>query len=217
MHGACRGSWDVGSMKNLVDALRDRAISFDVREIADYLLDDPRFPLWSGSSRANQHHYGTGGLIVHVSEVVDMCLMMQENRYPKVNRRVLFLAALMHDWGKLWDYEPFDRNDADKNIQKISQITFLSGWQGTTHKRHIHHISRSAIEWSKAVVLSGKCKDIEDEVSHAILSHHGQRQWGSPVAPNTHVAWLLHCCDIISARMNDCGKFDKIASRRESG
>ena len=187
--------------------LRDRAISFDVREIADYLLDDPRFPVWSGSSRTNQHHYGTGGLIVHVSEVVDMCLIMQESRYPKVNGRVLFLSALMHDWGKLWDYEPV-------GIYEPSQIAPETQWQGTDHKRHIHHISRSAIEWSKAVVLSGKCKDIEDEVSHAILSHHGQRQWGSPVAPNTHVAWLLHCCDIISARMNDCGKFDTIASRR---
>ena len=194
----------------MLKALRDKADKLNARKIADCLLNDPRFPQWSGSSRTNQHHYGTGGLIIHVSEVVNMCLMMRKNWYPRVNERVLFLAALMHDWGKLWDYEP-----VIGSVQvELSDVTSETQWQGTDHKRHIHHISRSAIEWAKAVACSGECKDIEDEVSHAILSHHGQREWGSPVAPNTHVAWLLHCCDMISARMNDCGKIDYVRLRR---
>lgn len=194
--------------------LKTKAEELGVGKIASLLLDDPRFPLWSGSGHASQHHYGTGGLIIHVSEVVNMCLLMREKWYPQVDEQILFLSALMHDSGKLWDYEPFDCNDADRNVQEISQITSRSGWHGTTHKRHIHHISRSAIEWSKAVAISGECEDIEDEVTHAILSHHGQREWGSPVAPNTHVAWLLHCCDIISARMDDCEKMDYVRFRR---
>ena len=193
----------------MLDALRDKADRFGVRKISNFLLNDLRFPLWSGSSKELQHHYGTGGLIIHVSEVVDMCLTMREKWYPEVNGQVLFLSALMHDWGKLWDYEPVSYTGGP-----AKEITPATKWQGTAHKRHIHHISRSALEWAKAVALSGECKDIEDEVSHAILSHHGQRQWGSPVAPNTHVAWLLHCCDVISARMNDCGKFDRISTRQ---
>ncbi len=197
-----------------LDVLREKADNFGVRKICDYMLGDPRFPLWSGSCRVNQHHYGTGGLITHVFEVVDMCLLMRRRYYPHIDSKVLFLSALLHDWGKLWDYEPYDGNDADKNVQTISQITSKSGWQGTTHKRNIHHISRSAMEWSEAVVLTGECQDVQDQVSHAILAHHGQREWGSPVAPNTPVAWLLHCCDIISARMNDCETIDYLKLRR---
>jgi 23S rRNA maturation-related 3'-5' exoribonuclease YhaM len=45
-----------------------------------------------------------------------------------------------------------------------------------------------------------------DEVTHAILSHHGQREWGSPVRPATKLAWILHTCDMMSARVNDCDK-----------
>jgi len=36
-------------------------------------------------------------------------------------------------------------------------------WFGTDHKRNVHHISRSAIEWSKAVEKTNTCRDIEDE------------------------------------------------------
>lgn len=206
----------------MLKKLRTKADDLGVRNIANLLLDDPRFPLWSGSAHAAQHHYGTGGLIIHVSEVVDMCLFMRERYYPDVDETVLFLSALLHDWGKLWDFEPYDPNDADRNVQEISQITSENGsswgssWQGTVHKRNIHHISRSAIEWAKAVALSGECKGIEDQVAHAILAHHGQREWGSPVAPNTHVAWLLYCCDVISARMNDCTKMDYVRFRKET-
>lgn len=197
----------------MLSSLNAKADDLGVRDIANLLLRDPRFPLWSGSGYPKQHHHGTGGLIIHVSEVVNMCLLMREKWYPNVNERILFLSALMHDWGKFWDYEPLDCHGLIRNIDRINHDT---QWRGTAHKRNIHHISRSAIEWSKAVALSGECKDIEDQVSHAILAHHGQREWGSPVAPNTHVAWLLHCCDVISARMNDCETIDYVRFRRES-
>lgn len=194
--------------------LREKADNFGVRKIADFLFDDPRFPLWSGSAYPKQHHYGTGGLIIHVSEVVNMCLLMRDSYYPNVDAKILFLSALLHDWGKLWDYQPVSgTRESPESITDVKDIRLKTVWEGTAHKRNIHHISRSAIEWSKAVALSGECKDIEEEVSHAILAHHGQREWGSPVAPNTPIAWLLHCCDIISARMNDCEKLDYVLYR----
>lgn len=202
----------------MIDKLRSQADNFGVRKIADYMLDDPRFPLWSGSPHVQQHHHGTGGLITHVSEVVNMCLLIREIHYPNINAKVLFLSALLHDWGKLWDFEPvqLDSGEIIEHCEALPLKDIDDGttWQGTTHKRNIHHISRSAMEWSKAVALSGECKDIEDQVSHAILAHHGQREWGSPVAPNTPIAWLLHGCDMISARMNDCEKIDYLKISR---
>jgi 23S rRNA maturation-related 3'-5' exoribonuclease YhaM len=58
------------------------------------------------------------------------------------------------------------------------------------------------------VAETGLFKDIEDEVLHAILAHHGFQEFGSPVQPNSKVAWLLHLCDSISARMDDVDKMD---------
>jgi len=202
-----------------IDELRGHADYHGVRKIADLMLDDPRFIVWSGSSHEGQHHHGTGGLVTHVSEVVHMCMLLKNECYPDLDEKVLFLSALLHDWGKLWDYEPWDYGSTAKPLKACvitdpKLIDQHTKWRGAPHKRNIHHISRSAIEWSKAVALTGECKDIEEQVTHAILAHHGQRAWGSPVAPNSRIAWLLHCCDIISARMADCETLDYLKFRK---
>ena len=41
-------------------------------------------------------------------------------------------------------------------------------------------------------------------------AHHGIRAWGSPVSPNTQLAWLLHLSDNLSARLNDCDRRTKL-------
>lgn len=166
------------------------AMRLNVIAISDIVLKDPRFPLWSGSSVPEKHHYGKGLLAEHTCEVAELCLCNNEY-FPlgkKVNDQQLFLAALFHDVGKMWDYRPID--DTYKE------------WEGTTHKRMIHHISRSALVWQEAASKFSFLWD-KDEVLHAILAHHGMREWGSPVSPGTRLAWLLHLCDGISARMDD--------------
>jgi len=79
-------------------------------------------------------------------------------------------------------------------------------WRSTEHKRLIHHLSRSAIEWAKCSTSLGI--KLQEEVLHVILSHHGNRLAASPVAPKTREAWLVHLCDGISARLYDADTFD---------
>jgi 23S rRNA maturation-related 3'-5' exoribonuclease YhaM len=175
--------------------LRIFAEELGVEELAARLLTDERFLTWSGSSKPNQHHYGDYGLVIHTWEVVQTC---RHNRllYPQYNidETELYLAALYHDAGKMYDY--MEGSGAP--------------WTSAPHKRYIHHISRSAIIWSEAVSKTHKAfqDKYADPVLHAILAHHGQRQWGSPVAPKSRVAWLLHLCDGISARLYDADTLD---------
>ena len=177
-------------LENLADA-------FHVGGICDHVLADPRFILWSGSSRPDQHHYGVGGLVTHTTEVVKLCLANNELLSNKLNNTELFLSALFHDCGKMWDYGPSGpEGSPDYNV-----------WVSMPHKRSIHHISRSAIEWNLAAKSEIR-EALLDAVTHNILSHHGQRAWGSPVAPKSGAAWMLHLCDGISARMNDCDSWD---------
>lgn len=180
--------------------LKNYSEIYEVQNLANFVLLDPRFPIWSGSSKPFQHHYGKHGLIIHTAEVANLCDKNNVLTGNSINSRQLFLAALFHDSGKMWDYEPNDEQ---------------TEWQGTAHKRHIHHISRSGLNWQKAVdSFQNKpewlTQEFVDEVLHAILAHHGQREWGSPVAPNTKLAWMLHLCDGISARLNDCDKWDQL-------
>lgn len=185
---------------NPVATLRRRAGSLSVEDIAGVVLDDERFPVWSGSSKETKHHYGDGGLAIHTLEVFELASQANSRLGYPVRNTTLFLACLFHDCGKMWDYE---RVEVIVNREGKKEFK----WQSALHKRRIHHISRSAIVWSKAVDRFPAYRDIEDDILHAILAHHGQREYGSPVQPDTKLAWLLHLNDGISARLDDVGKF----------
>jgi 3'-5' exoribonuclease len=177
-------------------------------KVCKSILEDERFPLWSGSSKENQHHYGKGGLVQHTSEVVDTCFRIKslyEHKY-EFNSAEVFLAAFFHDVGKMWDYEPLLNSSVQPNA--------YMKWTSAPHKRLIHHISRSALIWSENVKKSDFMNEkYHDKVLHAILAHHTAREFGSPVAPKTRVAWLLTLCDNLSARMYDADTLD-ILDRR---
>lgn len=169
------------------------------------VIDNPKFAIWSGSSKPHQHHYGKGGLITHTLEVIELCMSnyeLMKNIYSDMNQNpdMYFLAALYHDVGKMWDYSPVNED--------------MTEWTGNSHKRKIHHISRSCIEWNLIASQSQIHQSYIDEISHAILAHHGLREWGSPVAPYSRVAWMLHLCDGISARMYDCNTFDCLLEKK---
>lgn len=164
----------------------------NVKEQAEFVIGKPEFSIWSGSSRIQKHHYGKGGLIVHTTEVVELCLL-NNNYFPKEKQAPedqLFLAALFHDVGKIWDYTPIDENHEE--------------WTVTPHKHLIHHISRSAIFWQNVVDSTGYPKEKGENVLHAILSHHGLKEWGSPVSPDLTLSWVLHLCDSLSAKIDKC-------------
>lgn len=155
-------------------------------DIAANVLRDPRFKLWSAAGSHTHHHFGEGGLVEHTLEVYEFCNTLVKQFPPEyeINPQVVFLGVLFHDYGKCWDYD----TDGKK----------------TPHARNIHHISRSAIMWELSLVEWSHYRIIGDEVLHVILSHHGCREYGSPVSPRSREAWLVHFCDNISAKMNDC-------------
>jgi len=186
----------------LVEKLKQKALSLSLDEnvytVSKDIIEDEKFRLWSGSSKNHQHHYGKGGLINHTFEVIDLCFIIK-HQYPQysIDSKELFLAALYHDVGKMYDYEPLDLDYQE--------------WGSKEHKRMIHHISRSAIIWSENAKKDKTIyKNYYDNVLHAILAHHGQRTAGSPVAPKSRVAWLVYLCDNISSRMYDADTWDII-------
>lgn len=176
-----------------------RRFTEKAQNVADAVIENKEFQMWSGSLD-DKHHCGEGGLLIHTAEVVHLShILSKEFVTCRINPEELFLAALYHDIGKIKDYT----YDSAKGK-----------WVGTPHKRLIHHISESNAQWIKATHLYLDDKTIEN-VSHAILAHHCFRAYGSPVAPRTRIAWLVHLADQASARMNDIETFDIIDARKE--
>lgn len=170
--------------------------------LASKVLNDPQFPIWSGSHHRRAHHYGDGGLLQHTFEVVTLALNTAEyyKDIHNIDEQVLFLAALYHDYGKLWDYT---RTEDGK-------------WVPNDHRRKIHHISRSNVEWVRWACAVGADVSLTDNVSHCILSHHGSRECGSPIMPLTREAWILHLADSMSARVDDCDRLDLVTINKNA-
>lgn len=165
----------------------------EVNKICSVVFDNICFSRCSGSVSPNKHHYGHGGLKQHTFEVVSLCVQNAETfeRWGySISREILLASAVFHDFGKIWDYQMVGENK----------------WEATPHKRTINHLCRSAVEWSKAVERLNLCRGIHDDVLHCILAHHAD--YGSPVLPKTREAWILHLCDNLSARVNDCDRLD---------
>lgn len=175
------------NLKDKLNHLTALAEHLNVWNIAKVVLDNPKFLVWSASCYPERHHYGKHGLLIHTYEVVNLCL--NNNNYG-LDSEELFLAALFHDYGKIWDYKP-------SNLE-------LSEWSSTDHKHAIYHISKSYAEFYLASIKENYYATKMERIGHAILAHHGLKEWGSPVQPRTKTAWLLHLCDSISARMYDC-------------
>jgi 3'-5' exoribonuclease len=186
------------------ELIRAMAVKMGVMPVHDELLYQyPQFVRWPGSHNQLLHHHELGGLARHTWEIIDvgMHIIPQLNLCDKIDPRAYYLAALFHDTGKMFDY------DVDKNDKVTS----------TEHKRLIYHLPRSCLIWHDIIGKFSELNDIyHDGVLHCILAHHGSREFGSPVAPKTREAWLLHLCDGISARMDDCERLDVVKAKDHS-
>lgn len=175
--------------------------------VAMTLLGNPNFKIWSASSRTDKHHYGDGMLVAHTNEVVTISNLIAEmysGRYS-IDPIEIYLAALFHDAGKLYDYKQI------KPEFGTMEYYMNETWGGNPHRRLIHHVSRSGLIWHDAAQKDEFIfEHYHDSVLHAILSHHGSREFGSPVAPKTRTAWIVHYADALSARIFDADTFDVV-------
>jgi 3'-5' exoribonuclease len=140
------------------------------------VLDDPRFVLSPGG--ITKHHDYGGGLVIHVAEVMRNVLRMTEHSYADE----LITAVIWHDYMKVRDYTV----DAQGAVVKLP------------YHKLIGHVAGSALEFHSE---ASKClpQDMLERIEHLLLSHHGRKEWGSPIEPATAEAFILHTADMMSA------------------
>ncbi|MEF9438494.1 MAG: HD domain-containing protein [Candidatus Mariimomonas ferrooxydans] len=131
------------------------------------------------------HSAFEGGLLVHTTRVMNLCAEVYREHEHKdsINIEILMMAALMHDYGKAFEY---DKDEEDKFFR-----TETSKLQG--------HIYRSAQVAEEIFELP---RDAMEKMVHCILAHHGRLEFGSPVEPKCLEAVILHCCDYLDAHLN---------------
>ena len=140
----------------------------------------------------SMHHGYPGGLLEHSLEVAEFCLadyeLLKNYRYENLDINVMLAASLLHDLAKIQEYMIVDEFDG-KPIYVFTETGKMIG-----------HLCLSAMwVYSEIEKIQGFSHDMQERLSHILLSHHGRVEWGAAILPKTKEAEFFHMADHRSA------------------
>lgn len=155
---------------------------------------------------AKGHHHAVApfGLWWHSIEVAEIALgvVNTQPRYrTMISTDLLILGGLLHDVGKTLEYR------AEPGIG-ITMAPLASARYHTT--LGIQLVTAAVTRHERELAKAGTPRGLIDGLLAIIESHHGQKEFGSPSAPNSAEAWLVHVADLASANL--AKTFDLLAT-----
>jgi 3'-5' exoribonuclease len=116
------------------------------------------------------------------------------DRYPELDADLMLLGAFLHDAGK------------------VDELSYERELAYTDQGQLLGHIVLGVAMLDKKVAeaqqLSGEPmpEELVLQLKHIIVSHHGQREFGSPTVPMTLEAVALHHLDNLDAKLHQFGQ-----------
>lgn len=148
------------------------------------------------SAAKTVHHSFVGGLLEHTLSVVRLCDYYAK-AYPIINRDLLLAAAMCHDIGKTREISDFPVNDYTDAGQLLGHIMIGA--------EMVH---------DEVKQIPGFPANIENELKHCILAHHGEYEFGSPKKPALVEAAALNLADNTDAKMETLTEIFEAAGDR---
>ena len=168
----------INKLNSYINSIKNES----AQKIVKYIINNHYNEFISYPAASRNHHEFASGLLYHTTSMCDIAELLS-SYYDNVNRDLLISGIILHDVGK--------------TIELSGPIATKYTLEG----KLIGHISIMVSEIREA----GERLNINDEVAillqHMILSHHGEKEFGSPVPPLTREAFLLHVIDDLDAKM----------------
>lgn len=150
-----------------------------------FFQDDKTLALFKKAPAAKGfHHVYLGGLLEHTLSVTKL-LDMTVQHYQNVNRDLLLTGGLLHDIGKIYEF------DYDRVVQYSDEGRLIG-----------HIVMGVEMVNAKIATIEDFPKTLAMELRHLILSHHGVLEFGSPKRPKTLEAMIVHHIDDLDAKVN---------------
>ena len=156
-----------------------------LKKLLDAFFSDEEFAnKFKKSSAAKAVHHGfMGGLLEHTLSVTNLCEYYSK-AYPMLNRDLLISVAILHDIGKTRELSDFPQNDYTDEGQLMGHI-----------------VMGAHMAMEKMDKIGDFPQKLYAEVTHCILAHHGEYEFGSPKKPALMEAVALHFADNTDAKM----------------
>lgn len=145
----------------------------------------------------NYHHARRGGLVEHTAQMMRVAKQIAP-LYPELNLDLLLAGILFHDSGKLWE-NALPENGFVMNYDERGELMgHISIGLDLVNSLWRKLSAENTAPWKDLVPAS---EDVRIHLLHLIGAHHGEPQFGSPVAPKTPEAMALHYIDNLDARL----------------
>ncbi|WP_273846488.1 3'-5' exoribonuclease YhaM family protein [Rubrobacter calidifluminis] len=176
---------DLAALASEMESLGEELEDVYLKRLLDAMVADEDFwaAFCSAPAAKSMHHARIGGLLEHSVQCVRVARVLA-GIYP-VDRDLLLFGAAFHDVGKVeelsWNGGGFSYSDRGR----------LQG-----HVVLGERILRRYME-----KVPGFPDELEMELSHILLSHQGEPEYGAPEQPRTLEALLVHHIDNMDARV----------------
>lgn len=174
-----------------------------IKELLEQFFSDKEFLSKFKSSPAakSRHHAYLGGLLEHSLNVARLCEKL--GSFYNLNRNLLIAGALLHDIGKMREYEikrgAIDISEEGKLIGHI-----VIGEEEIRNR--IKKAEEKAEKFPEELIL---------KLLHIVISHHGELENGSPKEPKFPEALAVYLCDLADSQVkNMCQEYEKMKNEK---
>ncbi len=177
---------DMGRMMDEVNSAVSSVRNPHIKALLDAFFKDPSFVEEFKRTPAGitMHHNYIGGLLEHTIHVLEICKSLL-SIHPQLDHDLMIAGALLHDIGKTREFR------VTTNIKQTPD-GMLRG--------HITIGQEMLLE--KIGSISGFPEELKMKIAHIMLSHHGNGECGSPVAPAFAEAEAVHYADECDAKLD---------------
>lgn len=142
------------------------------------------------------HHAYLGGLLEHSLHVMQLCLAMHAI-YPQLDRDLLVTGALLHDVGKVREFE------VGTSIQ-VSEEGMLRGHVVVGEELVVNKMN--ALDFPEVLKL---------KIAHILLSHHGKGEYGAPKEPQFAEAATVNFADVMDSQVDQYIKIKETTDSKD--
>ena len=164
---------------NIADSFADA----DLKAIVTTILNEKKEQMLYWPAAFKMHHAVKGGLLCHTLSIVRLAEAVCRV-YTFADRELLLAGVILHDIGKI---EEFELNSTGL-VANYSPKGNLVG-----------HLVSGAVTVEKTAEKLGITSDVPMLLSHMLISHHGDPEFGAAVLPQFLEAELLSQLDMMDA------------------
>lgn len=153
--------------------------------VSSFLRDESFVEKFKKAPYSKRYSYSYIGGLLELTLVESQIAENVAGIYDGLDRDLLLSSAILHDLGKVKEYE------TRTSIEMTTEAQLMG-----------HTVICERMVRDRVKEMEDFPEDLALKLSHIILSHHGDYEWGSPRSPRIEEAVALHHIDLLVVRMS---------------